>query len=209
MASEVLAMSEKHQDSFSEHYRILEVPFGSCGIAWSQRGVTRFQLPEGGKSALRARMQREGRVEWRNALPQLAAYAEAKLQRYFKREEVDFSDLLLDLSNCTPFHTAVYDAARSIHWGRTATYGALARKVGSPRGARAVGHAMSKNPIAVIIPCHRILAAGAKIGGFSAHGGVAVKTRLLEMEGVRPGAESMRQRSLFPFDELVFSKNAH
>lgn len=202
-------MSEKHRDSYSEHYRILEAPFGICGIAWSQRGVTRFQLPEGGKSALRARMQKDCRVEWRSASPQIVAYAEAKLQRYFKGEEVDFSDLPLDLSNCAPFHQAVYNAARAIVWGKTATYGALARKVGSPRAARAVGHAMSKNPLAVIIPCHRILAAGSKIGGFSAHGGVAVKTRLLELEGVRPGAASTRQNSLFPFDELVFPKRAH
>ena len=185
-----------------EHYHIFDVPFGACGIAWSQQGVTRFQLPEGDRGALEARMRPGARKEWKAELPRPAAYAVAKLKRYFNGEEVDFSDLPLDLSNCSSFHKAVYDAARLVGWGETASYGELARKVGSPRAPRAVGHALSKNPIAIIVPCHRILAAGAKIGGFSAHGGVALKERLLALEGARLRAAPTLQRSLFPFDDM-------
>jgi methylated-DNA-[protein]-cysteine S-methyltransferase len=192
-----------------EHYHIFDSPLGSCGIAWSEHGVTRFQLPEGDKRALAARMRAGARAECRGELPRPVTDSVAKLKRYFSGEEIDFSDLTLDLAQCNSFYQAIYDAARSIAWGETTTYGGLARKAGSPRAARAAGTALSKNPIAIIIPCHRILAAGVKIGGFSAHGGVALKERLLELEGVRAGAESMRRLSLFPIDEVSLPKSAH
>jgi methylated-DNA-[protein]-cysteine S-methyltransferase len=180
-----------------EHYHIFNSSFGRCGVAWSQKGVTAFQLPEGDEHALEARMRRRARQEQRDQLPQTAERAVTKLKRYFDGEKVDFSDLPLDLRACSPFNKAVYDAALSVQWGDTATYGALARKIGSPRAARAVGHALSRNPIAIIIPCHRILAAGAKIGGFSAHGGVALKERLLGLEGASRGADAFPRRQLF------------
>ena len=97
---------------------------------------------------------------------------------------VDFSQLELDLAGVSDFHRAIYDAARRIGWGETVTYGELAEQVGSPGAARAVGQAMGRNPIPVIIPCHRVLASGRKIGGFSAPGGAVTKTRLLALEGV-------------------------
>jgi methylated-DNA-[protein]-cysteine S-methyltransferase len=185
-----------------EHYHIFETSFGPCGLAWSQNGVTSFQLPERDRRALRARMRQGERSEWKAELPRIIARAAEKLKRYFNGEEAEFSELPLDLSNCNSFHRSVYEAARSVGWGETATYGALARKAGSPRAARAVGHALARNPVAIIIPCHRILAAGAKIGGFSAHGGAAVKERLLALEGVRLGTKSAPQRSLFPSDDM-------
>ena len=119
------------------------------------------------------------------ALPSPIGKAVAELERYFHGEEIDFSTLQLDIRACGSFHKAVYAATRSVRWGGVATYGEIARVIGSPGAARAVGHALSRNPIAVIIPCHRILAAGGKIGGFSAHGGAEAKTRLLEIEGAR------------------------
>ncbi|MBI3707329.1 MAG: MGMT family protein, partial [Proteobacteria bacterium] len=95
----------------------------------------------------------------------------------------------IDLVEVGPFHRRVYAAARSIGWGHTASYGELARQAGSLGAARAVGHALSRNPIAIIIPCHRILASGGKIGGFSAHGGTFAKVRLLSLEGVGVGSD--------------------
>jgi methylated-DNA-[protein]-cysteine S-methyltransferase len=180
-----------------EHYHIFRSSFGLCGVAWSQEGVTAFQLPEGDKQALEARLRKGARRERRGELPPTAERAVTKLKRYFDGEKVDFFDLPLDLDGCSPFNTSVYDAARSIAWGKTATYGDLARKIGSPHAARAVGHALARNPVAIIIPCHRILAAGARIGGFSAHGGVALKERLLELESASRGADASSERRLF------------
>jgi methylated-DNA-[protein]-cysteine S-methyltransferase len=93
-------------------------------------------------------------------------------KRYFTGEETDFSDVILDLSDQDAFFRQVYDAARRVSWGHTTTYGALAKDLGAGReAARDVGQAMAENPVALIIPCHRVLAAGGKIGGFSAPGG--------------------------------------
>ena len=112
----------------------------------------------------------------------------ALLERYFSGERIDFSPVALDLVGVGSFHRAIYDVARSLGWGQTATYGDLARQVGSPGAARAVGQAMGHNPVPVIIPCHRVLAAGRKIGGFSAPGGALTKERLLALEGVQLGS---------------------
>lgn len=185
-----------------EHYHVFSSSFGLCGLAWSPKGVTAFQLPEGDRRALEARMRKGARQERRGELrrgelPQAAERAVTKLKRYFEGEKTDFSDLSLDLDACSPFDRGVYQAALSVRWGETATYGELARRIGSPQAARAVGHALSKNPVAIIVPCHRILAAGAKIGGFSAHGGIALKERLLRLEGVDRGAGASAQQHLF------------
>ncbi len=173
-----------------QRFHIFPTPIGPCGIAWSEEGLTRFQLPEPDDAALLQRMANAD--AWTGALPSPIAKAIAELERYFRGEEVDFSTLRLDLRACSLFHQAVYTATRSVRWGRVATYGEIARGIGSPGAARAVGHALSRNPIAIIIPCHRILAAGGKIGGFSAHGGAGAKARLLEIEGAhyRRGASA-------------------
>ncbi|WP_037170968.1 MGMT family protein, partial [Rhizobium sp. Pop5] len=91
----------------------------------------------------------------------------------------------------------IYAAARRVGWGHTTTYGALAKELGvGPEAARDVGQAMAKNPVALIIPCHRVLAAGGKIGGFSAPGGSSSKARMLELEGVQLGPPPPAQQSL-------------
>jgi methylated-DNA-[protein]-cysteine S-methyltransferase len=109
------------------------------------------------------------------------------VERYLSGARVDFSPLALDLAGVGGFHRRIYEAACRIGWGETTTYGELARQVGSPGAARAVGQAMGRNPIPLIIPCHRVLASGHRIGGFSAFGGAVTKTRLLALEGVHLG----------------------
>jgi methylated-DNA-[protein]-cysteine S-methyltransferase len=112
------------------------------------------------------------------------AQAVAAVKRYFEGEETDFSGFRLDLGEQDPFFERVYAAARHVGWGHTTTYGALAMELGAgPEAARDVGQAMARNPVALIIPCHRVLAAGGKVGGFSAPGGSAAKVRMLELEG--------------------------
>ena len=169
----------------TQHYFVFETAAGFCGIAWSEAGITRFMLPsstaEGTEHNLRRRVA--------NAAPGsppahiVAAVNAAK--RYFDGEQIDFSDLHLDLSGQDEFFNQIYAAARRVGWGHTTTYGTLAKQLGlGPEVARSVGQAMAKNPVPLIIPCHRVLAAGGKLGGFSAPGGSTTKQRMLELEGV-------------------------
>jgi methylated-DNA-[protein]-cysteine S-methyltransferase len=108
------------------------------------------------------------------------------IQRYLAGERIDFSAVAVDLAGIDPFRRRLYEAMRTIGFGRTTTYGELARMIGliEPQAAQEVGQAMGRNPVPIVIPCHRVLAAGKKLGGFSAHGGSATKARLLALEGV-------------------------
>ena len=110
---------------------------------------------------------------------------------------VDFSSIVIDLSKLSPIDREICAAARSIGWGATATYGDLARKTGTPGDARGVGQAMSRNPAPIVIPCHRVLAKGSRLGGFSAYGGTVTKERLLALEGVRVGDDEPLLPGLF------------
>ena len=123
-------------------------------------------------------------------------------KRYFAGEKVDFSDVALDLGVEDEFFEKIYAAARRLGWGQTTTYGSLAKELGAgPEAARDVGQAMARNPVPLIIPCHRVLAAGGKLGGFSAPGGSATKQRMLEIEAFassRPLPPNRRSASRFP-----------
>jgi methylated-DNA-[protein]-cysteine S-methyltransferase len=171
----------------SMHYAVFDSAIGTCGVAWSDAGVTRFQLPEASPEATEKRLQGSPDGPSRQAPPPAVAHAIADLQRYFAGKKVDFTVVEVDLEGVPPFYVRVYEIARQIGWGETATYGELAARVGSPGAARGVGQALSRNPVAVIIPCHRILASGNKVGGFSAFGGSVSKERLLALEDVRLG----------------------
>ena len=171
----------------SMHYAVFDSAIGTCGVAWSDAGVTRFQLPEASPEATEKRLRGSPDGPSRQAPPPAVAHAIADLQRYFAGKKVDFTVVEVDLEGVPPFYVRVYEIARQIGWGETATYGELAARVGSPGAARGVGQALSRNPVAVIIPCHRILASGNKVGGFSAFGGSVSKERLLALEDVRLG----------------------
>ena len=118
------------------------------------------------------------------------------VRQYFEGEKVDFSHIRLDLDGQEEFFKQTYAAARRVGWGHTTTYGTLAKELGAgPEAARDVGQAMARNPLPLIIPCHRVLAAGGKVGGFSAPGGSATKIRMLELEGVHVGPPQPAQQS--------------
>ncbi len=178
-------------------YLIFETAGGFCGIAWSDAGVTRFQLPtKSADSTERLLLRRLPAAEPGKPTPQILD-AVAAVKRYFEGEEIDFSTVAVDLDGQDAFFRDIYAAARRIGWGRTTTYGTLAKELGvGPEAARDVGQAMAKNPVALIIPCHRVLAAGGKIGGFSAPGGSTSKLRMLELEGVHVGPPPPAQQSL-------------
>jgi len=169
-----------------QHYQVFETAMGFCAIAWSDAGVARFQLPTQTAEAAERLMRRRAFGAEPGAPPEGVVDVIEAAKRYFDGEETDFSQVQLDLAGQDAFFAQIYDALRRVGWGRTTTYGALAKEVGAGReAARDVGEAMARNPTPLIIPCHRVLAAGGKIGGFSAPGGSKTKTRMLEMEGVR------------------------
>jgi len=116
-------------------------------------------------------------------LPQWASSLIAKLQLFADGQEIDFSNTPLSLGHLTTFGARVIAACRKIPWGGTRTYGELASECGSPGASRAVGSVMAKNRYPLIVPCHRVLAAGGDIGGYSAPEGLTMKRRLLHMEG--------------------------
>jgi methylated-DNA-[protein]-cysteine S-methyltransferase len=168
-----------------QHYLIFETAGGFCGIAWSDAGITRFQLPTRSADATERLLRRRVPGAEPGAPPPAIAEAVAAVKRYFAGEETDFSAVALDLGEQDAFFKEIYAAARLVGWGQTTTYGALAKALGAgPEAARDVGQAMAQNPVALIIPCHRVLAAGGKVGGFSAPCGAAAKIRMLELEGV-------------------------
>lgn len=166
------------------HFHLFDTAFGLCGIAWNADGLVRMQLPERDRTTAEKRLGALGAKPWTGAPPAEILPVIAMLERYFGGEAVDFRPLQLDLQGIEPFNRRVYDALREVGWGATTTYGALAKRVEAPGAAQAVGVAMARNPWPVIVPCHRVLAAKHKTGGFSAHGGAETKLKLLAMEGV-------------------------
>lgn len=153
---------------------------GWVAVVFSAGKALRLVLPQPDReTALRLAGTTCEAVEEAGVLPELAE----RLCRYFDRQPVEFADGL-DVSSGTPFQQRVWQAARRIPWGQTRSYGWIAAEIGQPGAARAVGQALGRNPLPVIIPCHRVLASDGKLGGFS--GGLEVKRRLLALEGASP-----------------------
>jgi methylated-DNA-[protein]-cysteine S-methyltransferase len=165
-------------------YTLFETAFGMSGVAWSDAGIVRLVLPEATPADTETRLRRQAGTSDRKRPPPAVAMVTDLVRAYFDGSAIDFSRVGLDLSACPDFERSVYAALRDVRWGDVTTYGGLAHAAGSPGSARAVGRAMAKNPVPVIVPCHRVLAAGGTIGGFSAHGGVTTKQRMLALERV-------------------------
>lgn len=182
----------------AEHrYTVFETAGGFCAIAWNDAGITRFQLPTGSEASTENLLLRRIVQGNKSSPPAEIQSTITLVKRYFAGERIDFSDIRLDLDGQDDVFRNIYAAARRIGWGHTTTYGTIARELGlGPEAARDVGQAMAKNPVALIIPCHRVLAAGGKIGGFSAPGGSGSKQRMLELEGVRLVPPEPAQQSL-------------
>lgn len=168
-------------------YRIFDTPIGRCAIAWTARGVCGFWLPQADGTLSEAWIRRRMPGAQPGEPPPAVRQAIAGVGGLLRGERVDLADVPLDLEGIPDFHRRVYELARRIPPGRTRSYGELAAELGDAQLARAVGQALGANPIAVIVPCHRVLAAGGRAGGFSAPGGVATKRRLLEIEQARIG----------------------
>jgi methylated-DNA-[protein]-cysteine S-methyltransferase len=180
----------------SIRYGAFETAAGVCAIAWTDRGIARFQLPVRDAAAAERLLLRRIPDAAPDTPPAAVADAIAAVRDYFAGRPVDFTGVALDLATEEPFFARVYDAVRRIGWGTTTTYGSLARDLGAPpEDARAVGQAMAKNPVPLLIPCHRVLAAGGRPGGFSAPGGARTKLRMLALEGVDLAPPKPAQRA--------------
>src|ERR1044072_2589823 len=170
------------------HYHVFETKLGFAAIAWGEKGITRFRLPFPDRASAEA--QFKGKATAQELPPSVAAVVDQAV-RYFAGEQIDFSPIELDLSGVDPFRRPIYDALRKVKFGETVTYGELAKRSGVtvPQAAQEVGVAMARNPVPLIIPCHRVLAAGGKLGGFSAPGRTVAKERMLALEGVFIGGQ--------------------
>lgn len=168
-------------------FALFATAIGCCGIAWRDGGICGVQLPEETDARTRARLRRLFPGAREAPPPPAVGRAAAGVVALLGGEAADLSTVELDMDGVPAFHRRVYEVVRAIPPGATLTYGEVAARAGSPGSARAVGRAMATNRFAPVVPCHRVVAAGGKPGGFSASGGVTTKRRILEIESAHGG----------------------
>jgi methylated-DNA-[protein]-cysteine S-methyltransferase len=173
----------------SSGFTLFDTDIGRCAIAWREGGIVGVQFPEGSDDKSRARLHRRFPDLLETAPPPEIEAIIGQVRALLAGEHVDLSAAPLDMSTVQPFERRVYAIARMIPPGQAMTYGEIAERLGDKLLARDVGQAMGKNPFPIIMPCHRVLAAGGKLGGFSAPGGTNTKQKLLSIEGYAPGGQ--------------------
>jgi methylated-DNA-[protein]-cysteine S-methyltransferase len=161
-------------------YALIDTAIGTFGIAWTDVGVARVALPGSDRARTEMWISRDP-AEPGFPDRSLAALPD-RIKRYAEGEKIDFTDVPLDLEGVQDFNRQAYAELLKIPYGETTTYGAIARTLGDVAMSRAVGQAMGQNPIPLIIPCHRVLGADGKTGGFSSPGGVTAKMKMLALE---------------------------
>jgi methylated-DNA-[protein]-cysteine S-methyltransferase len=171
-------------------FTIFKTALGPCGVAWGERGLIGVQLPEVTLAETRRRMRHRFPDAPETPPPPDVQQAIDVIQSLLRGESADLSDIALDMGRVSPFQRRVYQAARTIAAGETASYGEVARLLGKPTATRAVGQALSRNPFPIVVPCHRVLAAGGRTGGFSANGGATTKLRMLAAEAAGTNASA-------------------
>jgi methylated-DNA-[protein]-cysteine S-methyltransferase len=166
-----------------QSFAIFDTAIGPCGIVWGERGISGVQLPMGSEEKTRKRIfQRNGEVTEAPPPAEVQSAIDGMIELLAGRPN-DLSDVVLDLDDVPEFNRGVYDIARTIPPGKTMTYGDIAKRLGGVELSRDVGQALGRNPCPIVVPCHRVLAAGGKPGGFSANGGVTTKLKMLAIEG--------------------------
>jgi methylated-DNA-[protein]-cysteine S-methyltransferase len=163
-------------------FALFDTEIGRCGIAWREAGIAGVQLPEGSDMAMRARMLRRFPGAREAPPPDDVRRAIDGIVALLRGESSELESIALDMDDVPAFERSVYEVARTIPPGATVSYGDIAKRLGSPDAARDVGQALGRNPFAIVVPCHRVVAAGGKLGGFSARGGASTKRRLLSVE---------------------------
>jgi methylated-DNA-[protein]-cysteine S-methyltransferase len=166
-----------------QHFAIFDTPIGACGVIWGERGITGVQLPMGSEDKTRKRIQQRNGDILEGEPPAEVKRAIGAMTELLAGKPNDLLDVALDLDGVPDFNRGVYDIARKIPPGQTLTYGDIATQLGGVELSRDVGQALGRNPCPIVVPCHRVLAAGNKPGGFSANGGVVTKLKMLAIEG--------------------------
>jgi methylated-DNA-[protein]-cysteine S-methyltransferase len=170
---------------FATHYATFETVAGVCSVAWNDDAISCFQLPSSKPEDIELWRKRRVPHASRAAPHSRVRPLIDEAIRYFGGEVIDFMDTPIDLRGQSEFFVAIYGALRRVPYGQTTTYGELARSIGSgAERSREVGVAMAVNPLPLIIPCHRVLAAGGRLSGFSAPGGKEAKAWMLRLGGV-------------------------
>lgn len=164
-------------------FAVFETAIGFCGIAWGEAGVVGVRLPDAGAGLTRARLHAEHPEAVEGEPPEYVRAAMKEIDALLRGEARSLAEVPLDFSGVPRFHRRVYEVARTIPPGKTWTYGEVAKALGMPGSAQAVGRALGHNPFPIVVPCHRVLGAGGKMVGFSAPGGVETKRRMLAIEG--------------------------
>ena len=167
-------------------FTLFETPIGRCGIAWSTHGICDIELPGRNEQATRTRLRRASPDAREMAPPPDVQQAIQAISAVLSGRPADLSPVGLDMRGVPEFDRRVYELARGIPPGATRTYGALARELGNRALAREVGQALGRNPFPIVVPCHRVVAANGRPGGFSAPGGRHTKLRLLALEHTSP-----------------------
>jgi methylated-DNA-[protein]-cysteine S-methyltransferase len=167
----------------SPEFALFETEIGTCGIAWGTHGIVGVQLPESTDAAIRRRLLRRFPDAQEAPPPPEIQQAVNGIAALLRGEASDLTSITLDMAQVPTFNRRVYEVARTIPPGSTLTYGEIATRLGERQMAREVGQALGQNPFAIVVPCHRVVAAGGKTGGFSANGGVKTKLRMLAIEG--------------------------
>jgi methylated-DNA-[protein]-cysteine S-methyltransferase len=163
-------------------FTLFDTALGRCGIAWTELGIASVEFPQRDDGATRQRLQRDAPGARELPPPLEVQRAIDGIVALLAGEPTDLSPIALDLTDVPPFHREVYAVARTIPPGATLTYGEIAARLGDPTASRAVGQALGRNPFPIVVPCHRVVAAGGRLGGFSARGGTDTKLRLLDIE---------------------------
>jgi methylated-DNA-[protein]-cysteine S-methyltransferase len=172
-------------------FALFDTPIDCCGIVWNGRGIAGVQLPETDRRAVRNRILRRFPGACEAVPPADVQRVVDDIAALLNGEPRDLGYAKIDTAALPDFHRRVYDVARTIPTGATLSYGEIAERLGDRLLAREVGEALGQNPFPIIVPCHRVLAAGGKMGGFSARGGVRTKLRLLSIEGAEPGGPTL------------------
>lgn len=172
-------------------FALFETAIGHCGIVWSERGIAGVQLPESGERATRRRVLARFPAARAAVPPAHVRRTIDDIVALLGGERKELGQAILDSEAVPDFNRRVYDIARTIPPGGTLSYGAIAERLGDRNLARDVAQALGQNPFPIIVPCHRVMAAGGKTGGFSAPGGVRTKLRLLSIEGAQPGGPTL------------------
>lgn len=182
------------------HFSLFETSLGDCGIAWRGEAVIATRLPDASSTTTERRLA-ERTAGTKADAPSVIQTVIQSIRALLAGDGTDLSGIVCDFADVDPFAQCVYDIARRIPSGQTSTYGAIALELGDKRRSREVGQALGRNPLPIIVPCHRVLGAGGRLTGFSAAGGAETKLKMLQIEGAQISGQDADEAPRL-FDDL-------